>query len=215
MSGETLGLGPVLKDYLRSVCVRESELLRELRQVTAQRDDSMMQIAPEQGQLMSFLVKLTGAKRILEIGTFTGYSALVMAQALPSDGRLVTLDVNEETAKIAQSYWERGGVRERIELRLGAARDTLKSLEGPFDLAFIDADKSNYGFYYEHALKLLRSGGLILIDNVLWSGRVADEQVQDDDTRALRALNKKIAGDERVDCSLVPIADGVFMVRKR
>jgi predicted O-methyltransferase YrrM len=195
--------------------LRESETARELRLLTGTRDDSSMQIAPEQGQFMALLLKLMQARRVLEIGTYTGYSALVMAESLPQEGRVVTLDRNESTAEIAREFWEKAGVSDKIELRLGPARESLKDLTGPFDLVFIDADKTNYGLYYEHALKLIEPGGLIVLDNMLWGGQVANPQTDDPDTLALQALNQKIRDDERVDLSLLPVADGITLARKR
>jgi predicted O-methyltransferase YrrM len=210
-----MGLGPKLQNYLLSASLRETDVARELRDFTTARDDANMQIAPEQGQFLALLVKLTGAKRVLEIGTFTGYSALVMALALPESGRLVTLDLNQETAQIAKEYWEKAAVSHKIEQKLGPARETLRHLDGPFELVFIDADKSNYGFYYEYALKLSPSGGLIVLDNMLWNGQVADPDANDPDTLALKAMNEKIRDDQRVDLSLLPLADGVTLARKR
>ena len=215
MSRESLGLSPVLQDYLLSASLRESETARELRLLTGQRDDSSMQIAPEQGQFMAFLLKLMGARRVLEIGTYTGYSALVMAESLPEDGTVVTLDRNETTTGVAREFWEKAGVSHKIELRIGPARESLRELEGPFDLAFIDADKTNYGLYYEHALKLMEPGGLVVLDNMLWGGQVANPDANDPDTLALKALNQKIRDDERVDLSLLPVADGITLARKR
>jgi predicted O-methyltransferase YrrM len=215
VSRESLGLSPVLQDYLLAVSLRESETARELRRLTGERDDSSMQIAPEQGQFMAFLLKLMGARRVLEIGTYTGYSALVMAESLPEDGRVVTLDRNEKTTGVAREFWEKAGVSHKIELRLGPARETLKELTGTFDFVFIDADKTNYGFYYEHALKLMEPGGLIVLDNMLWGGQVANPHADDPDTLALKALNQKIRDDDRVDLSLLPVADGITLARKR
>ena len=215
MSRESLGLSPVLQDYLLAVSLRESETARELRRLTGERDDSSMQIAPEQGQFMAFLLKLMGARRVLEIGTYTGYSALVMAESLPEDGRVVTLDRNEKTTGVAREFWEKAGVSHKIELRLGPARETLKELTGTFDFVFIAADKTNYGFYYEHALKLMEPGGLIVLDNMLWGGQVANPHADDPDTLALKALNRKIRDDDRVDLSLLPVADGITLARKR
>ena len=215
MSRDSLGLSPRLQNYLLSASLRETEVARELRELTAARDDAAMQIAPEQGQFLAMLVKLSKARRVLEIGTFTGYSALVMAEALPTDGLLVTLDINPRTTQTARSYWERAGVAHKIELKLGPARESLKSLNGPFDLVFVDADKTNYGFYYEHALKLLPAGGLIVLDNTLWGGQVADQNATDPDTLALKAINQKIRDDQRVDLSLLPLADGVTLALKR
>ena len=215
MSRESLGLSENLQKYLLSISSRETDILAELRQETLQRTDSMMQIAPEQGQFMAFLVKVTGANRILEVGTYTGYSALVMAQALPENGRITTLDVEPETSKMAHSYWQRANLSDKIEQVLAPAKESMPKLEPGFDLVFIDADKSNYDFYYEQALRLLKVGGLVLVDNVLWSGRVAESSVQDPDTVALRELNRKVHRDERVDLSLLPIADGLTIARKR
>lgn len=215
MSRESLGLNETVQNYLLSVGVREPRILAELRELTAQRSDAGMQIAAEQGQFMGLLVKLCQARAILEIGTFTGYSSLVMALALPEDGKVTTLDINEKTATIARRYWDKAGVSSKIEQHLGPARQTLDSLRGPFDLVFIDADKTNYDYYYEAALGLLRSGGLILLDNVLWNGQVAYPEVQDPDTVALRLLNSKIHADERVEIAMVPVGDGLTLARKK
>jgi predicted O-methyltransferase YrrM len=179
-----------------------------------------MQIGPDQGQLMALLIRLTGARRCLEIGTFTGYSALAVALALPDDGRIVCCDVNERTTAVAQRYWQMAGVAGKIELRLGPAVETLSALvaageAGRFDFAFIDADKDNYDAYYEASLRLLRRGGLIAIDNVLWGGAVADPRYQDADTAALRALNRKLRDDERVEPCMLPIGDGLTLARIR
>jgi caffeoyl-CoA O-methyltransferase len=179
-----------------------------------------MQISPEQGQFMALLVELIGARRILEVGTFTGYSALAVALALPPDGRVITCDINEEMTAIARRYWAEAGVADKIDLRLAPAIDTLDELlaegqAGQFDFAFIDADKTNYLAYYERTLELLRSGGLIAIDNVLWNGAVADPERQDDDTSAIRALNEAVHADDRVSLSLLPISDGLTLARKR
>lgn len=220
MSNQTFGLQPHLYDYLKSVSLREPELLAQLRQETAQHPMASMQIAPEQGQLMALLVQLIAAKKTLEIGVFTGYSALAVALALPPDGRVVACDVSEEYTAIARRYWQQAGVADKIELHLAPALETLDHLlaEGAansFDFAFIDADKSNYDAYYERALQLVRLGGLIAIDNVLWSGRVADSTVTDNRTQHIRALNQKIHQDSRVLISLVPIADGLTLALKR
>ena len=179
-----------------------------------------MQIAPDQGQFMALLVKMIGAKRALEIGTFTGYSSLVVALALPANGTLVALDNSEKWTAMARRYWTDAGVEEKIELRLGEALSSLGALlaegeAGRFDFAFIDADKENYEAYYECCLELLRPGGLIAIDNVIWNGRVADPMIDDPDTSAIRALNAKLHKDERIDLSLVPIADGLTLAYKR
>src|SRR3954465_3571246 len=206
--------------YLLSASSRESDVLRRLREETAARPNSQMQISPDQGQLMAFLVQTLRAKKTLEVGVFTGYSSLVVASALPADGRVIACDVSEEWTSVARRYWKEAGVANKIELRLAPATDTLNSLlaagqAGTFDFAFIDADKSNYDAYYELSLKLLRAGGLIAIDNVLWSGRVADPKNQEHDTVAIRALNAKLHRDQRVTLSMVPIADGLTLALKR
>ncbi len=220
MSNKTLELDQRLYDYLQAVSLREPEILQQLRQETAQQPMAIMQIAPEQGQFLALLVQLLGAKKTLEIGVFTGYSTLAVALALPAEGKVVACDVSEEYTAIARRYWQQAGVAEKIELHLAPALETLAQLleageSESFDFAFIDADKSNYDNYYEMALKLLRPGGLIAIDNVLWSGRVADPQVQDNRTKRIRALNEKLHQDQRINLSLVPIADGVTLALKR
>jgi predicted O-methyltransferase YrrM len=219
MSNKTLALDDRLYDYLLSVSLREPDILARLRDETLHRADAEMQIAPEQGQFMALLLKLIGARRSLEVGTFTGYSALVCALALPEDGQLIALDINEETTAIAQRYWAEAGVENRIELRLGPAEDSLRNLidsgdQGSFDFMFIDADKTGYPTYYELGLQLLRPGGLVAFDNVLWAGRVADPGAGDDDTQALKALNVQLHADPRVDISMVPIGDGLTLARK-
>ncbi|BAY16970.1 O-methyltransferase family protein [Anabaenopsis circularis NIES-21] len=219
MTTQTLGLEPNLYEYLLSVSVREPEILTQLRQETAQHPMGRMQIAPEQGQLMSLLVKLIGAQKTLEIGVFTGYSTLVVALALPKTGKVVACDISEEFTAIARRYWQQAGVAEKIDLHIAPARETLDRLLASgeaetFDFAFIDADKSNYDNYYERSLQLVRPGGLIVIDNVLWSGRVADSQVQDNRTKKIRAFNQKLHQDSRVTLSLIPIADGLTLARK-
>ena len=220
MSNRTIQLSDELYAYAQRVGVREPDLLRQLREETARLPQSRMQISPEQGALMAMLVGLMGARRCLEVGTFTGYSALSVALALPADGRLVCCDLSREWTDVARRYWDSAGVAGRIELRIGPAIDTLDALlaEGDadsFDFAFIDADKPNYDAYYERALRLVRPGGVIAIDNVLWSGAVIDPEDDTPDTRAIRALNDKIAGDERVDAVLVPIGDGLTLARRR
>jgi len=220
MSNRTIQLSDELYAYAQRVGVREPDLLRQLREETARLPQSRMQISPEQGALMAMLVGLMGARRCLEVGTFTGYSALSVALALPADGRLVCCDLSREWTDVARRYWDSAGVADRIELRIGPAIDTLDALlaEGDadsFDFAFIDADKPNYDGYYERALRLVRPGGVIAIDNVLWSGAVIDPEDDTPDTRAIRALNDKIAGDERVDAVLVPIGDGLTLARRR
>ena len=220
MSSNPTALTPVLREYLLSVSLREPEILRRLREETANHPLARMQIAPEQGQFMRLLLQLLGARRVLEVGVFTGYSSLSAALALPADGRLVACDVSEEFTSIARRYWAEAGVADRITLHLAPATETLTRLirdgsEGTFDFAFIDADKSNYDAYYEGALRLLRPGGLIAIDNVLWSGRVADASNTDADTVALRNLNQKLHSDERVSLSMLPLADGLTLALKR
>lgn len=207
-------------DYLLQVSLREHPVLTELRQVTAQHAMGQMQIAPEQGQFMALLVQLMGVRRALEVGVFTGYSALAVALALPNGGQLIACDVSEEYTAIAQQYWQKAGVANKIDLRLAPATETLQHLidagqSNTFDFAFIDADKSNYDTYYEQALQLVRAGGVIAIDNVLWYGRVADATVNDNRTEKIRALNQKLHQDDRIDLSLLPIGDGVTLARKR
>jgi len=218
MSNKTLCITEELYEYMLSVSLREADILRELRVETAQDENANMQISPEQGQFMGLLVKLLGAKRTLDIGVYTGYSALCIGMALPEDGRVIACDISEEWTEIARRYWQKAGVGDRIELRLAPANKTLQSLLAKgtesFDFAFIDADKINYDAYYEYCLQLVRPGGLIAIDNVLWDGAVADPAVNDADTAAIRALNKKIHADPRVEISLVPIADGIALARK-
>jgi predicted O-methyltransferase YrrM len=217
---KNLGLDQQLYDYLLSTSLRESEILRQLREETANHPMGLMQIPPEQGQFMSLLVQLMGAKKTVEIGVFTGYSALSIALALPADGKIIACDVNEEYTAIARHYWQQAGVADKIDLRLAPALETLDQLlangEGKtFDFAFIDADKENNDAYYERCLQLLRPGGLIAIDNVLSFGRVADPSVQDEQTKIIRAFNKKLHQDERVTLSVVPIADGLTLALKR
>jgi predicted O-methyltransferase YrrM len=219
MTRQTIGLEQYLYDYLLSVSLREPEVLTELRQETAQLPMSRMQISPEQGQFMALLVKLLGAKKTLDIGVFTGYSSLVTALALPVDGKIVACDVSEEYTNIARRYWEKAGVADKIDLHIAPALETLDQLliageAESFDFAFIDADKGNYENYYERSLQLIRPGGLIAVDNVLWSGRVADPEIQDNQTQKIRAFNQKLYEDSRIALSLVPIADGLTLARK-
>lgn len=209
----------LLYPYIIDNSVRDTPLLKALRDETAQDEMARMQIAPEQGQFMSLIIKLMGAKRIIEIGTFTGYSSLCMAQALPDDGLIICCDTSTDWTDIAKRYWNKAGVGHKIDLRIAPATDTLSSLinhagTGTFDAAFIDADKENYDSYYEACLKLLKPGGLIMLDNMLWSGRVADETQQDADTQAIRALNQKLKNDKRIDLSLLPMADGITLALK-
>ncbi len=201
-----------LVEYVRRYGVREHPVLAGLREQTAPLPEHGMQIGPDQGAFMGLVVRLIGAKRILEIGTFTGYSSTAMALAQPSDGRMLCCDVSEEWTSLARKAWADAGVADRIELRLGPATETLASLdEDSFDLAFIDADKPSYDAYYEGCLRVVRPGGLIMIDNTLWSGRVADPSQNDEQVTAIRALNEKIATDERVDHTILPIGDGLTM----
>jgi caffeoyl-CoA O-methyltransferase len=220
MSKQTIGLDDRLYNYLLSVSLREPEILRQLRQETNNHPQATMQIAPEQGQFMALLVQLLGAKKTLEVGVFTGYSSLSVALALPPDGKIIACDVSEEYTAIARRYWQKAGVADKIDLRLAPALETLDRLlaDGQaetFDFAFIDADKVNYEVYYERSLQLVRPGGLIAIDNVLWGGKVADSQFQNSSTLAIRALNQKLHHDERITLSLVPIADGLTLALKR
>jgi caffeoyl-CoA O-methyltransferase len=220
MSSRTLSLTDRLYDYLLATSLREPPLLAELRAETAKLPMAGMQISPEQGQFMAFLVETIGARRTLEVGTFTGYSALCVALVLPAGGKVIACDISEEYTAVGRRYWQRAGVADKIDLRLAPALDTLGRLladggAGSIDFAFIDADKREYDGYYEAVLKLLRPGGLVAIDNVLWDGAVADPAKQDDDTRAIRALNEKVKTDARVSLSLVPIGDGLTLARKR
>lgn len=220
MSNRTLNLDARLHQYLVDVSVRESDVLADLRRETSELPESNMQIGPEQGQFMAFLLRLSGARRCIEVGTFTGYSALICAAALPDDGELIALDRSEEWTAIARRYWERAGVAGKIDLRLGPAVESLQRLlksgeQEAFDFMFIDADKTGYAEYYELGLRLVRTGGLILFDNVLWGGAVADPAEGSADTRALRDLNRRLHADERVDLSMVPIGDGLTLTRKR
>jgi caffeoyl-CoA O-methyltransferase len=220
MQKKTLGFDNQLYDYFLSVSLREPDILRQLREETSHHPRAIMQIAPEQGQFMALLIQLLGATKTLEVGVFTGYSSLCVALALPPNGKIVACDVSEDFTAIARRYWEAAGVADKIDLRLAPALETLDKLiatgqAGTFDFAFIDADKENYQGYYERSLQLVRPGGLIAIDNVLWSGRVADPQVHDSSTQALQALNEKLHHDERITLSMVPIADGLTLALKR
>ena len=220
MTNKTLSVDDELYRYIIDNSLRETPLMRELRDVTQRQELSRMQIAPEQGQFMALLVELLGARRIIEVGTFTGYSALCMAQAMPDDGELVCCDVSEAWTAIAIDFWQRAGVRQRIDLRIAPALQTLDELlvaggAGSFDMAFVDADKTNYLNYFERCLDLLRPGGLLMFDNTLWRGSVADPAIADEDTIALRALNRQLHADQRVSISLVPIGDGLTLARKR
>lgn len=219
MSSRTLSLDDRLTNYLHSVSLREPPLLAELRRETGKLPLGVMQISPEQGQFMALLIRMLGARRCLEVGTFTGYSALVCALALPEDGRVVTLDISEEWTAVARRYWERAGVASRIDLRLGPASDALRQLlgsgvGGSFDFMFIDADKVSYAEYFELGLQLLRPGGVLAFDNVLWGGRVADLAEQDPDTVAIRELNARLHHDPRIELSMLPVGDGLTLAWK-
>jgi caffeoyl-CoA O-methyltransferase len=221
MSSRTLQITEPIHDYLLSVSLREPAILSKLREETAKLAAAGMQISPEQGQFMRLLVKMLGAKRTLEIGVFTGYSALSVALVLPDDGQIVACDVSEEWTAMARRYWHAAGIAHKIDLYLAPATETLAALvgneanHGTFDFAFIDADKANYATYYDHAFKLIRRGGVIAIDNVLWGGSLVDESNQDEDSNALRALNQQLHKDDRIDLSMVPIGDGLTLARKR
>ncbi|AZD50014.1 class I SAM-dependent methyltransferase [Pseudomonas chlororaphis] len=220
MTARTLNLDDALYHYLLDVSLRETPLLHRLRDETQALPMARWQVAPEQGQFLALLVKLIGARRVLEVGTFTGYSALSMAAALPEDGQLICCDIPGDYNATARRYWQEAGVAGRIELRLAPALETLAKIEqeegeGGFDLVFIDADKANYPAYLESALRLLRVGGLAVFDNTLWSGRVLEENPQSEDTRAIQALNRALKDDSRVDLSLLPLGDGLTLCRKR
>ncbi|RON45822.1 SAM-dependent methyltransferase [Pseudomonas frederiksbergensis] len=215
MTHRTLNLDDSLYQYLLDVSLRETPLLKRLRDETQTLPMARWQVAPEQGQFLALLVKLTGARRLLEVGTFTGYSALCMAAALPDDGSLICCDIPGDYNAIARRYWEEAGLAGRIDLRLAPALQTLAQLSGPFDLIFIDADKANYPNYLEHALRLLRAGGLAIFDNTLWSGRVLESNPESEDTRAIQTLNRALKDDQRVDLSLLPVGDGLTLCRKR
>ncbi len=220
MSTRSLGLSDALYDYLLQHSLREPELLRALREETASHPRAAMQISPEQGQLMGLLVELIGARRAIEVGVFTGYSALRVALSLPPDGHLLACDVSDEYTQIARRYFAATGVAEKVELVIAPATETLAARlaageAGSYDFAFIDADKPSYDAYYEACLELLRPGGLLVIDNMLWEGQVADLSDQRADTQAIRALSQKIHGDQRVTQSLLPVGDGLTLARKR
>ena len=216
MSTGILNYTTSLRDYLWEKGIEEHPALKELRLETAKLPQSMMQICPEQGALMANLIRLMSAKRTIEVGTFTGYSALAVALALPEDGQIIACDISEKWTAVGKKKWEQAGVAHKINLRLAPALDTLDALladgqEGSFDFAFIDADKTNYPAYYEKCLKLVRKGGVIAIDNVLWGGSVINSERNDEDTKAIRKLNEFIANDNRVSVSMVPIGDGLTL----
>ncbi len=214
------GISAQMMAYVYSTSLRESDIVQRLRTETDSLPNATMQSASEQGALISLLVQMLKAKRTLEIGVFTGYSTLVTALALPDDGQVIACDVSEEYTNIGRKYWQEAGVAHKIDLRLRPALETLDALlaegqAGAFDFAFIDADKCNYGEYYERALRLVRRGGLIVVDNTLWYGKPMDLTIQDADTVAIRALNKRLHTDERVSLAMLPIADGMTLLLKR
>jgi len=220
VAAKSFGLPDDLHQYLLRVGVREPDVLRRLREHTASLPQSDMQIAPEQGAFMAWLVGLAGVRRCLEVGTFTGYSALAVALALPPDGTLLCCDVSEEWTRIARRFWAEAGVSDRIEVRLGPALGTLDALladgrAGTFDYAFVDADKSEYPAYYDRVFELVRPGGIMLWDNVLWGGEVIHPEVDDPGVRGIRELNQRLATDQRISVAMLPLADGVTLVRKR
>ena len=220
MSSRNNNISDELNDYILANSLRDRPELKALRDVTADMPNAGMQISPDQGQLMALLVKATGARKAIEVGTFTGYSALVVASALPEDGTLVACDVSEEFTSVGRSHWVRAGVASKIDLRLGPAVKTLDAMiaageAGQHDMAFIDADKENYLNYYERCLTLLRPGGLILFDNMLWGGRAANPKENDVTTKAIRALTRTLHADERIDVSLLPVGDGLSLAVKR
>lgn len=210
-----IALSDALYDYVVKVGVRETRVQRELRAATQKIPMAGMQIGADQGALLQLLVRLIGARHCIEVGTFTGYSALAVALALPPGGRIVCCDVSEEWTAIARRYWKKAGVERKIDLRLGPAVQTLKVLKGKFDFVFIDADKPNYSKYYERCLELVRKGGLIAVDNTLWGGSLIKPEKQSESTRALRVFNRRLARDRRVDIALVPIGDGLTLAIKR
>jgi len=220
MSRQSLGLSDELHEYLLSVSLRESEVMRALREETAAHPKSDMQIAPEQGQFLQLLVRMIGARRTIEIGVFTGYSALAVAEALPPNGQVVACDISDEYTQTARRYWQKAGVAETIDLRIAPALDTLDALlddgrAGAFDFAFIDADKTEYDGYYERCLRLLRPGGVIALDNMLRGGQVAEEEPENESVRAIQDLNTKLHTDDRIHLSLLPLADGVTLAMKK
>ena len=219
MSAKTIQMDDQLLEYLRQNAVREPKVLQELREETQRLPNAGMQISSEQGQLMAMLVKLVNARKIIEVGTFTGYSSTVMALAMPPEGQLIACDVSEEYTRMARKFWQKAGVEQKVQLILGNAKESLKQLleageQEAFDLAFIDADKAAYADYYECCLQLLQPGGLVLVDNVLWGGQVADSSNHDVDTEALRTFNATLSSDQR-DLCMVPIGDGLTVARKR
>lgn len=221
MSSKTLFLSDELYVYMKAVSLRVPDILSRLREETSRDPMHVMQISPEQGQFMSLLIKLMAAERTIEIGVYTGYSSLCTAMAMPEHGKIVACDVNKEWTSIARRYWEEAGVSSKIDLYLAPAIQTLDNLLnrrgecGGYDFAFVDADKENYDAYYERCMELLRPGGLIALDNVFWGGSVANPEISDSETKAIRSLNEKIRMDDRVDLSMIPIGDGLMLARKR
>ena len=220
MSNQTISITDSIYKYLCDNSLREDKNLSSLRAHTYRMEQRNMQISPEQGQFMQLLIKIMNAKNTIEVGVFTGYSSLCVALALPDDGKIVACDISTKYTNIAEKYWEDANVRNKIDLRIGPAIDTLKILidkgmSNTYDFSFIDADKINYDNYYEMCLQLMRPGGLIAIDNVLWSGDVADIRINDIDTESIRSLNKKLYKDSRVDISLLPIGDGLTLALKK
>jgi predicted O-methyltransferase YrrM len=219
MSNRTIQIDDKIYDYLLSVSLEEHEVLKNLREITSSMPGSMMQIAPDQGQFMAMLIKVIKAEKLLEIGTYTGYSTLVCAMAMKT-GQIITLDNDPVATEVAKSFWKKGGVEHLINLRLGDAQDSLNQLiednhSSSFDFIFIDADKGNYKNYYEISLELLSEDGIIIFDNVLWSGAVADESDQSNNTLALRELNNMLFNDNRIDLTMIPVGDGLTIVRKK
>jgi predicted O-methyltransferase YrrM len=220
MANKTMGISDELAAYLVRVGTRESDILARLREETAAIPQHDMQIAPEEGAFLALLVELIGARRCIEVGTFTGYSSTAIALVLPPEGRLICCDISAEWTSLARKYWNEAGIAGKIDLRIAPAAETLDQLladgeEDAFDFAFIDADKAGYDGYYERVLRLVRPGGLIALDNTLWGGEVLNHDADDEDTRALQALNAKLANDERVTLCLLPVADGVTLARRR
>ncbi len=220
MSSQHIQVTDALVDYIRSVSHPEPDLLRRLREETAADPMARMQITPEQGWLLRLLIGLTGARRTIEVGVFTGYSSTCVAMALPEDGRITACDISDTWTSVARRYWREAGVEQKIDLRLAPAGETLSGLlkdgkAGSFDFAFIDADKTGYAAYYDLCFELLRPGGLIAVDNTLWYAKVIDDSVQDEDTVALRAFNRKLAADMRIDLIVLPVGDGLTLARKK
>ncbi|MBD1911866.1 MULTISPECIES: class I SAM-dependent methyltransferase [unclassified Leptolyngbya] len=219
MANKSLGLSSELHEYLLSVSLKEADVLQQLRQETAQHPQQMMQVTPDEGQFLGFLVRLLGVRKALEIGVFTGYSSLSVALALPDDGQLIACDVSEEFTAIARRYWEKANVSHKIDLRIAPALDTLDTLlaegaAGTFDFVFIDADKLNYWNYFERSIQLVRSGGVIAVDNVLWSGQVIEPSNHEPSTEAIRTFNQKLYQDNRVTVCMLPVSDGITLAMK-